>query len=86
MKHGKAFRDAYKTTGELVAYCIDHDLVLETLPLEVYQAHDKAFDKDIYEAIALETCVNNRVVDGGPSPEAVKKQIQKMQKKVGALS
>ncbi|KXU49924.1 argininosuccinate lyase [Longibaculum muris] len=86
VKHGKAFRDAYKTTGELVAYCIDHDLVLETLPLEVYQAHDKAFDKDIYEAIALETCVNNRVVDGGPSPEAVKKQIQKMQKKVGALS
>ena len=86
VKHGKAFRDAYKTTGELVAYCIDHDFVLETLPLEVYQAHDKAFDKDIYEAIALETCVNNRVVDGGPSPEAVKKQIQKMQKKVGALS
>lgn len=86
VKHGKAFRDAYKTTGELVAYCIDHDFVLETLPLEVYQAHDKAFDKDIYEAIALETCVNNRVVDGGPSPVAVKKQIEKMQKKVGALS
>ena len=58
VKHGKAFRDAYKTTGELVAYCIDHDLVLETLPLEVYQAHDEVFDKDIYEAIALETCVN----------------------------
>lgn len=85
VKHGKAFRDAYKTTGELVAYCIDHDMVLETLPLEVYQSHDEAFEETIYEAISLETCVNNRKVDGGPSPEAVEKAILNMQKKVDAL-
>lgn len=86
VKHGKAFRDAYKTTGELVAYCIDHDLVLETLPLDIYQQHDQAFEESIYEAISLDTCVMNRKVDGGPSPVAVLKSIQIMKEKVGALS
>lgn len=85
VKHGKAFRDAYKTTGELVAYCIDHDLVLETLPLEIYKKYDNTFEDSIYEAISLDTCVHNRQVDGGPSPVAVKKAIIKMQEKVKAL-
>lgn len=85
VKHGKAFRDAYKTTGQLVAYCIDHDMVLETLPLDVYQQFDKTFEESIYEAISLETCVNNRVVDGGPAPKAVKKSIEKMEKQLEAL-
>lgn len=85
VKHGKAFRDAYKTTGQLVAYCIDHDLVLETLPLEVYKEYDETFEESIYDAISLETCVHNRQVDGGPSPIAVQKAIDKMKKKVKAL-
>lgn len=85
VKHGKAFRDAYKTTGQLVAYCIDHDLVLETLPLEVYKEYDETFEKSIYDAISLDTCVHNRQVDGGPSPIAVQKAIDKMKKKVKAL-
>ncbi len=33
VKKGMAFRDAYKITGTLVAYCIDHDKTLETLSL-----------------------------------------------------
>jgi len=86
VKHGLAFRDAYKVTGQLVAYCIEHDMVLETLPIDVYQSFEKTFEDSVYEAIALETCVKNRMVDGGPSPKAVEKQIEKMKKKVGDLS
>ncbi len=86
VKHGKAFRDAYKTTGHLVAYCIDHDCVLETLPLEVYQSFDQTFEESIYDAISLETCLNNRKVDGGPSPEAVKKSIEIMEKKLETMA
>ena len=33
-KKGMPFRDAYKLTGSLVAYCIDHHTTLEALPLE----------------------------------------------------
>lgn len=83
VKHGKAFRDAYKTTGQLVAYCIDHDQILETLPLDVYQSFDETFEESIYDAISLDTCVNNRKVDGGPSKEAVCKSIEIIKQKVG---
>lgn len=86
VKHGRAFRDAYKTTGQLVAYCIEHDQVLETLSLEVYQSFDEVFENSIYDAISLETCVKNRMVDGGPSPKIVENSILKMKKKLEALS
>ncbi|MEE0966832.1 MAG: argininosuccinate lyase [Bacilli bacterium] len=85
VKHGLAFRDAYKITGQLVAYCIDNDFVLETLPLDVYKQFNEVFDETVYEAIALETCVNNRTVDGGPSKVAVEKSIKIMEGKVNNL-
>ena len=74
-KKGVPFRDAYKITGGLVAQCIARGLTLETLPLDDYRAASAAFDSDIYEAIALETCVRGRTSAGGPSPQAVKAQI-----------
>lgn len=75
VKKGMPFRDAYKITGRLVAQCIEKQLTLETLPLADYQAASPVFDEDVYQAIALETCVSERRVEGGPSPEAVQRQI-----------
>lgn len=79
VRQGKAFRDAYKITGELVAYCIEHDKTLETLSIEEYQHMDVCFKEDIYEAISLDTCVKGRCVVGGPSPEVVKQHIASVQ-------
>ncbi|MGN0604212.1 MAG: argininosuccinate lyase [Oscillospiraceae bacterium] len=76
VKKGLPFRDAYKITGTLVAYCIKNQTVLEQLSLEEFRELSPAFDDDVYEAIKLETCVNMRKADGGPAPEAVKKQIE----------
>lgn len=75
VKKGVPFRDAYKITGGLVAQCIEKHLTLETLPLAAYKAASDVFDQDVYQAIALETCVKERKVEGGPSPVAVQKQI-----------
>lgn len=75
VKKGVPFRDAYKITGGLVAQCIEKHLMLETLPLAAYKAASDVFDQDVYQAIALETCVKERKVEGGPSPVAVQKQI-----------
>ena len=71
VKKGKPFRDAYKITGQLVAYCIENKKVLETLTLDKYQEADPLFEADIYEAISLDTCVKKRKVIGGPAPEMV---------------
>lgn len=75
---GLPFRDAYKITGELVALCIQKGLTLETLPLEAYQAVCPAFGEGVYGAISLEKCVGGRKVLGGPAPENVKAQAQRV--------
>ena len=75
---GLPFRDAYKITGELVALCIEKGLTLETLPLEEYQAICPAFDQGVYQAISLERSVAGRKVLGGPAPENVRAQAQRV--------
>ena len=74
---GMPFRDAYKITGQLVALCIQKNETLETLPLEEYKNFTDLFDNDVFDAISLETCVNQRKSEGGPSPDSVKIQIEK---------
>ncbi|MCI5903996.1 MAG: argininosuccinate lyase [Oscillospiraceae bacterium] len=76
VKKGLPFRDAYKITGTLVAYCIKNDTVLEKLSLDEFRELSDVFDEGVYDAIKLETCVNMRKAEGGPAPEAVMKQIE----------
>ena len=71
LKKGMAFRDAHEVIGKLVLYCVTHSKDLENLSLDEYQAIHPIFEEDIYEAISLITCVNERKVKGGPSKEAV---------------
>ncbi|MDL2300205.1 argininosuccinate lyase [Clostridiaceae bacterium OttesenSCG-928-D20] len=76
VKKGLAFRDAYTITGKLVNYCIANKKTLETLGLEEYKNASPVFEKDIFDAIRLETCVEMRNVLGGPSRESVSSQIE----------
>ena len=76
---GLPFRDAYKATGELVALCIQKGLTLETLPIEEYKNICDAFDEGVYDAIDLDKCVNDRTSLGGPAPQNVLKQVQRVQ-------
>ena len=78
VKKEMAFRDAYKITGGLVALCIEKSTDLEHLPIEDYKSRSDLFDTDIYTAISLDTCVNNRLSQGGPSPSSVKSQIKQV--------
>jgi len=61
-KKGVPFREAYKIVGEIVAYCIEKNIVLEELSLEKYKEFYDKFDKDIYQEISLENCVMKRNV------------------------
>ena len=75
---GLPFRDAYKVTGTLVAECIRRGETLETLPLADYLAVCDLFEDDVYEAISLETCVNQRRVTGAPCPDNVRTQAKRI--------
>lgn len=79
-KKGVPFRDAYKITGTLVARCIELGVTLETLPMAEYKKLSDVFNEDIYKAINLDTCVNERKSRGGPAPQSVEKQIELVRK------
>ena len=81
-KKGLPFRDAYKISGSLVAWCVQHDSVLEDIPLETLRSYSDLFDADVYQAIALETCVGTRISEGGPSPASVLHQIKLAKEKL----
>lgn len=75
---GLPFRDAYKATGELVALCIQKGLTLETLPLDEYKAVCGLFDEGVYDAINLDKCVRDRTSLGGPAPENVRAEAERV--------
>lgn len=76
VKKGKPFRTAYKIVGEIVAYCIDNGLILETVPMEKYKEFDESFDGDLYNEISLKTCVEKRISAGGTGEKSVDRQIE----------
>ena len=75
VKKGLPFRSAYKIAGQLVAYCIQNNTVLEALPLDVYKGYSDLFEEDLYQAIDLMTCVETRISVGGTSVKSVEDQI-----------
>lgn len=71
VKQGVPFRDAHAIIGQLVLYCVNNDKNLDDLTLEEYKSVSDVFTEDIYNAIDLDTCVNSRKVEGGPSKEYI---------------
>ena len=74
-RKGMPFREAYMIVGRLVNNCIKSGDTLDTLTLRDFRAVSGLFDGDIYDALALHTCVNSRKVYGGPSQQEVERQI-----------
>ncbi len=77
VKKGLPFRDAHGVVGRMVAYCIEKNTVIDALTIDEFKGFSELFDDDIYDAISLETCVNQRELVGGPAPNTVKTLIEK---------
>ncbi len=82
VKKGESFRNAYKISGKIVAYCIENNYVLENFPLEKYKSYSSSFGEDVYKYIDLEECVNKRISFGGTGIESVEYQIKTVREKI----
>lgn len=82
VKKGVSFREAHEIVGKMVLFCLQNKLNLEDMTLEQYQEQSPVFAEDIYHAISLETCVNQRQVVGGPAKDAVLASIAKMKEQL----
>ena len=70
------FRSAYKIVGQIVAYCIEKNTVLEDMSLEEYKAFHPLFEQDVFEAIDLRRCVESRISAGGTNQASIEAQIK----------
>ena len=76
VKKGMPFRQAHETTGRMVLDCLKQNRALLDLSLEEMRAYSPLFDQDVYEALSILTCVEQRRVPGGPAPQAVEDAIR----------
>jgi len=81
VKKGLPFRDAHAVVGRMVAYCLDTNKVIDALSMDEFKEFSELFDRDIYTAISLETCVNLRKIPGGPAVETMKAVIENYKNK-----
>ncbi len=66
VRKGVPFRDAHSIIGRLVLTCIEKDIAMDDLTLDEWKAECDVFDSDIYEAISLGTCIEQRTTKGAP--------------------
>ena len=78
VRKGVPFRDAHSIIGRLVLTCIEKNIAMDDLTLDEWKAECDVFDSDIYEAISLSTCVEQRTTKGAPG--AMSEEIAASQK------
>ncbi len=71
VRKGIPFRSTHEISGKLVHYCIANNTTLEKLSLEQFKQFSDLIEDDVYDAISLKTCVEKRLVTGGPSSKAM---------------
>ena len=77
VKKGMPFREAHEVIGKMVIYAINNNKALSEFTMDEFKACSPIIEDDIYEAIDLGVCVNDRKLIGGPAKEAVNYAIEK---------
>jgi argininosuccinate lyase len=85
VKKGIPFRDSHGIVGKMVAYCLEKNKSIDDLSLEEFKIFSDKISDDVYNAISLETCVNDRKTAGGPSARSVMDSIKNGRNFLGSL-
>ncbi len=70
------FRDAYKTTGKIIAFCNKKNLNLEKLSLKELQVFDKNINMEAKNILSASNSINIKSSFGGTSPKSTKNMIK----------
>ena len=77
VKKGMPFREAHEVIGKMVIYAINKGKALSDFTMEEFKNCSEIIEDDIYHAIDLRVCVEDRKITGGPAQEAVNHSIKK---------
>lgn len=85
VKKGLPFREAHAVVGKMVAYAILNDKALDEFSEAEFLQFSDIIESDIYDAISMTTCVNDRKIIGGPAKETVLKAIKEAREYIEKL-
>jgi len=71
VKKGIPFREAHEIVGKIVYHCVKENCAIDDLTMDYFKGCSELIEDDVYEAISMETCVNDRNLVGGPAKETV---------------
>lgn len=80
VKKGLPFREAHSIVGQMVYYAVTNNKNLDEFTPEEFAKFSDIIGDDIYDAISMETCVNDRKIIGGPAKATVENAIAKAEK------
>ncbi len=85
VKKGMPFREAHEVIGKMVIYAIESGKALSEFTMEEFKNCSLIIEDDIYDAIDLKTCVEDRNITGGPAKQAVMASIKKGEDFIASL-
>jgi argininosuccinate lyase len=80
VRKGCTFREAHQAVGRLVRRCEEERVGLHTLPLAAFEEVHVLFDRDVFDALSPLRSIEQREVEGGTGPSAVRAQIEAAQR------
>ena len=79
VRKGMPFRTAHAVAAGVVRECIESGIGdMIDLPFDRFSMHSPLIGKDVYTVLSPEACVRARDLPGGPNPDRVKEQIEKL--------
>ena len=85
VKKGLPFRDAHSVIGNMVFYCIENNKAITDLSMDEMKSFSEIIEEDIYDAVSMETCVNDRAVIGGPAETVTLNAIKKAEEFLSSI-
>ncbi len=77
VKKGVPFRSSHAIVGKMVAKAVETNRDLDEFTLEEFKEFSELIEEDIYVAIDVTTCVEERNLPGGPASAQTKAAIEK---------
>jgi len=83
VRKGATFREAHGAVGRLIRKCEDEKVELHSLPLAAFSDTHVLFTQDVFDALSPLSSVEQREIDGGTGPAAVRSQLESAQSALG---
>ncbi|MDD5659366.1 MAG: lyase family protein, partial [Actinomycetota bacterium] len=76
VRRGETFRNSHNITGKIIKYCLEKNIDICDLDLKVLKNYSGFFEKDFFESIDLNLCIDSKKTDCGTNRNNVKNNLK----------